>query len=163
MANVKKNKKQSSTGTTVLIVALSLILVIAIFFAFNSDFSFSSVGTITTTVVESKMTDDGETRNVKATYSVDVDKSKVTNEDVQRVATETMSSFTYDQLTGDNAMENLKDATRNNLEMEFGMDSIEGVYLSEFNTNAPEESSSGVSESQERRNEIMKGLFPNMN
>lgn len=159
----KREKQKATTGTYVLIAILLVILIIAIIFAFSPVLEFNSVGTVSATVIESKMTDDGTTRNVKATYNADVDQSKITDEDIERIAEETMESFSYDELTGDNAMEKLKDATVENIQNEFGEDSIEDLYLSEFDTNASANSGSSTEQdSQDRRNEIMKGLFPKM-
>ncbi len=159
------NSKKADKMTYIIIALLFLLLVSALIFAFTSGISFSSTSSYTLDVNQKKTKDDGETyRNVTATYNVEVNSNKVSKKDVESVIYETMDKFSYEDITGEDALQNLKDQAKKNLERQFGEENVDNIYISDFNANSSN-TNYGItsSESHKQRNKIMGGLFPNMN
>ncbi len=161
--NSKDIKKNTDRVTILIIVFLLGLLIAAIYFTFSEGISFVTMDTYVTTITQSKVKDDGTPKTVTATYNVEVDSLEVSKDEVESVLIETMNDFTYEEFTGDDAMENLKTSAMANLEQRFGGENVGEVYISDYNANVPLNSGQNVNtESVESRNTIMNGLFKGM-
>ncbi len=161
--NSKDIKKNTDRMTILIIVFLVVLLIGAIYFTFSSGISFVTMDTYVTSITQSKVSDDGTPKTVTATYNVEVDSVEVSKKEVEAVLVETMNDFTYEEFTGDDAMENLKTSASANLEQRFGGENIGEIYISDYNANVPLNSGENVNtESIESRNGIMNGLFKSM-
>ncbi len=163
--NKNNNIKKNTDRMTVIIVLLLLTLLIgALVFAFSSDITFESISTYTSTIIQPKVKEDGTQKTVSATYNVEVDSNEVSKKEVEAVLNDTMEGFTYEEFTGDNAMENLKESAMANLKAEFGQENVKDIYISDFNANiSAAEIQGATNESVEKRNGIMGGLFKQIN
>ncbi len=168
LTNSNKNNKNSvdkntNRMTMIIVFLLTLLLILALVFAFSQGITLESTTTYTTTITQSKVKEDGVPKTVTVTYNVEVDGTEVPKEDVEAVLVETMNDFTYEEFTGDNAMENLKTSAMANMEKRFGGGTITSIYVSDYNADAGNASGENVNtESVENRNGIMKGLFKGM-
>ncbi len=166
LSSKNKNVNKNTDRMTIIIVAILLALLIgALVFAFSSDITFESISIYKTTITQPKVREDGTQKTVTATYNVEVDSNAVSKQEVEAVLAETMDGFTYEEFTGDNAMENLKESAMANLEAEFGQENIKDIYISDYNANlsaAQEQAQGATTESVEKRNGIMGGLFKKM-
>ncbi len=159
MSKTKKNDRMTMT----IIALLIILLIAAVMLAVTNGVSMGSVSTYNTTITQQKILEDGSFKNVTASFSVEVEGTQVSKSDVEAVLFETMESFTYEEFTGDNAMENLKASSKAVLSRQFGDANIKSIYITDYNTNAKSTDYGASTESIERRNSIMKGLFQNMN
>ncbi len=155
-------KKNTDRMTYIIIAILMMLLIGALIFAFSSGITFNTVSVYQTTITQSKVKEDGTPKTVTATYNVEVNGSEVTKQEVESVLVDTMNGFTYEEFTGDNAMENLKDSAMANLQSQFGHENVTDIYLSDYNANSSGDESIS-SQQTEKRNGIMGGLFKNMN
>lgn len=168
--NNKKNKEKAESMdkerkmTWILVGFLVVLLFGAIFLAVsNGGISFDSVQSYTTTVIEHKTTENGENKTVKVTCDIEANPKEVDQQLVNESVQSVVESFSYEQLTGDNAMDSLKSSIITELQKQVGFENVSSIYLSEYDTNYKGNDNGSVSESQEQRSKNMKGLFKNMN
>lgn len=166
--NNNKNIKVESTDnnrrmTWILIGFLVVLLFGVIYVALvNTDFSFDSVQSYTSTVIEHKITESGENKTVKVTCDIEANPKSVNQKQVDESVQSVVENYSYEQLTGDNAMDDLKNSIITELQKQVGFENVSSIYLSEYDTNYSGNENSEYMEGQEQRNQNMKGLFKNM-
>ncbi len=163
--NKSKSNAEKNTNrmTIIIVVLLTVLLILALVFAFSQGITFEATTTYTTTITQSKVREDGTPKTVTVTYNVEVDGTDVPKDEVEAVLVETMNDFSYEEFTGDNAIENLKTSAMANMDKRFGGGNVTSIYVSDYNADAPITNGENVNtESVENRNGIMKGLFKGM-
>lgn len=174
--NVNKNKKNSMQSknkiestdkerktTWILIGFLIVLLFAAVYLAFSSGtFTFDTVQSYSTTVIADKTTESGENKTVKVTCDIEANPKEVDQKSVDESVQSVVEKYSYEQLTGDNAMDSLKNSIITELQKQVGFENVSSIYLSEYDTDYSGNGNSQYSEGQEQRNRNMKGLFPNM-
>ncbi len=164
MANksATKNSADKNRSTRLVILFLIALLILVFIFTISGGISFDTTQNFETTVSVQAPTEDGDYKTVTATYSIEVNDNDINKGQVDEIIRNSMETFTYEEFTGDNALVNLKYKVSEDLENEVGFGNVTGVYISDYATGTVP-AKSDVEQSQEDRNEIMQGLFKNMN
>ncbi len=157
------NQNADKSRTTLLVILFLVALLMLVFiFTISGGISFDTEQQFKTTVSVQAPTQDGDRKAVTATYNIEVNDKDITKGQVDQIIRSSMETFTYEDFTGDNALENLKAKVSEDLEDEVGYGNVTGVYISDYIT-GPVPPKSDVEQSKEDRNGIMQGLFQNMN
>ncbi len=157
-----KQNTEKNRSTMLVVLFLVALLILVFIFTISGGISFETAQSFETTVAVQAPTKDGEYKTVTATYNIEVNDKEINKGQVDEIIRGSMEEFTYEDYTGDDALENLKSQVSSDLENEVGFGNVTGVYISEYATGNVTPSTD-VEKSQENRNGIMKGLFKNMN
>ncbi len=154
-----QNQKLILTLAFVIIGLLAVIVVII-----TGGISMKTTQTLNTTMTQTIETKDGKPRNLKVTYSVGLEGNDISRAEVKETIKETMSTYSYEEMTSGDAVERLKRDVHRNLEEVVGVGNVGDIYISDFNANAsakdvPVQDSEWI----ERRKGIMQGIFPKYN
>lgn len=167
----KNNKSKGKSDTsekdrkiTLIFVGFLIILLLGVIYVafLSSGITFDSSQTYTATVVQDKTTADGSSKTVKVTCDIEANPNEVDQKQVQESVQTIVDEYTYEELTGDNAMDNLKNSIMTELQKHVGFENVTSIYLAEYDTNYSGKKEGGYAKGQEQRNENMKGLFKNM-
>ncbi len=156
------NNKEKNRSTMLVILFLLALLMLVFIFTMSNGISFDTDQSFETTVSVQAPTEEGDYKTITATYSIEVNDKDINKGQVDEIIRNSMEEFTYEEFTGDDALENLKLQVSQDLEDEVGFGNVNGVYILDYATGTVPPKSD-YEASQENRNEIMKGLFKNMN
>ncbi len=160
--NKKKNEEGKKDNAVLIIAFLVILLGIALYFVFYDSVKIESTQSLKLTVQQDMTTADGQTRIVQATYNLDITKDNFSKSEVENTIRESMASFTYEEITGDDAVENLKDKVKYDLEGIVGVGNVGDVYITDFTTDALKNDYNASAQWEQRSNGIMNGLFENI-
>lgn len=164
---VKTQKKH--TGTIVIIMFMAILAVLSIIFSYSYYRSLQNkilnIGEVSFSILPE---DNGDYHQISMEFSLE-GKSKAlknANKDtIKQTIVDVLSNEQYEKISGKGSTEYIKQKVKDNLKGIFKEGELDQIYITKFNdqiSSPIDKQDSNTNKNSDKRDDIMKSLFPNM-